>query len=320
MTRGQRLRVLFTLSRPARTWFIAALVLPLLLGAAFALLILLAPASAAETLASAETSFAGLTLIVTGVFLLPPAALITLVAAFREPRHPPRAFLFLFSALLVLLAGLSLSAYASIDGQAGSAAASTLTVNAAMPLALLVSLPGIYSAARALPELRAVLEEDTSKRVLRILLARGSVSFAGLSKAVGISPAEVGERVDQLLVSGQLAGSMDGEQKWVYTAAYLAEKQLELLRWVSERGRVRLDDLARLLKVSAEITTEWIYQLAQREQFDGYINWKQGMIYAATAGRIGLASQCPQCGGQLSPAPGDSIVCLYCGTEAWRAV
>ena len=181
------------------------------------------------------------------------------------------------------------------------------------------SLPGIYSAARTLPEVRAILEEDINRRVLRTIQFRGAVSFTDLVKAVNIPQSEVGDRVDQLISSGQLAATLDAEQQWIYTASYLAEKQRDLLQRVKERGRIRLDDLARLLNVSVGTTTEWIYQLVAREQFDGYINWKQGLIYAATASRIGAASQCPQCGGTLSPAPGDCIVCLYCGTEAWPA-
>lgn len=97
----------------------------------------------------------------------------------------------------------------------------------------------------------------------------------------------------------------------------LSEKQRQLIEWVNVRGRIRLDELARLLAVSVETTAEWIYQLVQRGQFNGYVNWGQRLVYASTAQKIGSESLCPQCGGQLSPAPGNCIVCLHCGTEAW---
>jgi DNA-binding Lrp family transcriptional regulator len=321
MNRGQRLFNLFSLSRKARNWFIAAMLLPLLL--LIFLLVLLALMSATPTQdspSSTEFNNAAAVLLVVGLFLLPLAALITAIAGWREPRHPPRAFLFLLCAFLLLLAGVLITVEMYTDPISDKTVYPVMIVNVALPLALLFSLPGIYSAARALPEVRAILEDDINRLVLGTIQARGAVSFADLAKAVNIPLSEVYDRVDQLISSRQLAATLDAEQKWIYTASYLAEKQRNLLQWVNERGRIRLDELARLLKVSVETSTEWIYQLVEREQFDGYINWKQGLIYAATASKIGAASQCPQCGGMLSPAPGDCIVCLHCGTEAWSSV
>ena len=320
MNRRQRLLNLFALSRRARNWFIAAVVLPLLL--LICLLALLALMAAIPTDSSpspSEFNNVAAVLLLVGLFLLPLAALITAVAGWSEPRHPPRAFLFLLSAFLLLLAGVLITLDMYTDPTLDKSVPPVMIVNVAMPLALLFSLPGIYSAARTLPEVRAILEEDLNKQVLGYIQARGAVSFADLAKAVNLPLNAVDDRVDQLISSGQLAATLDAEQQWIYTASYLAEKQRDLLRWVHERGRIRLNDLARLLKVSVETTTEWIYQLVGREQFDGCINWKQGLIYAATARKIGAASQCPQCGGQLSAAPGDCIVCLYCGTEAWSS-
>ena len=125
--------------------------------------------------------------------------------------------------------------------------------------------------------------------------------------------------LDELLRSGQLAGSIDAGQGCIYTAGWLAEKQRQLLEWVDLRGQMRLEELARLLKVSPQMVSDWIYQLVQRGQFKGYANWTQGIIYAAAAHKLGTESACPSCGGQLTPGGGGRIVCQHCGTEAMRA-
>lgn len=107
MNRRQRLFNLFSLSRKARNWFIVAILLPLvLLICLLALLVLMAATPTQGDPSSTEFDNVAAVMLVVGLFLLPLGALITAVAGWREPRHPPRAFLFLLSAFLLLLAGV----------------------------------------------------------------------------------------------------------------------------------------------------------------------------------------------------------------------
>jgi hypothetical protein len=311
MTPWRRVLRLFALSPGPRKLLLVVVLIPVVLLGCLLLLLATNATAGESTLTDAE----GLSL-VTSFFLLPLMAALTGLAALREPRRPPKAVLWLLAAVLFLLAGGIMAALMLRDPDLTADVPAFFLLMMIAPIVLLITLPGIYRLLQVVPEIRAILNEETSERARCLIEARGALRFDELASATGIDPDEVDDFLDDLLQSGQLAGSMDAAQGWIYTAGWLAEKQRQLLEWVELRGHVRLDDLARLLEISPQMVTDWLYQLVQRGQFDGYANWTQGVIYAAAAGKIGADSQCPSCGGQLTAASGGRIVCQHCGTEA----
>ena len=314
MTPWRRLLRLFALSPgPRRLLWIAALI-PIVTALCLLALWFNTPPDAEATM----SNFEGTALLLSFI-ILPLGAALTALAAWREPRRPPKAALWLLSAALFLLAGGILAVVMLQDPELETDVPAIFMLMMIAPLALLITLPGIYRMAQIVPEIGAILSSETNQRVLRLIAARGAIRFVDLADAAGISPAELDDLLDELLRSGQLAGSIDAGQGCIYTAGWLAEKQRQLLEWVDLRGQMRLEELARLLKVSPQMVSDWIYQLVQRGQFKGYANWTQGIIYAAAAHKIGTESACPSCGGQLTPGGGGRIVCQHCGTEAMRA-
>ena len=314
MTPWRRLLRLFALSPgPRRLLWIAAL-LPVVTGFCLLALWFNTPPQSESTLSTAE----GLALLMAFI-ILPLTAALAALAAWREPRRPPKAILWLLSAVLFVLAGGILAAMMLQDPELEVDVPAIFMLLMIAPPALLLTLPGIYRIAQIVPEIRAILRQESGQRALRLIEARGAIQFAELADATGIAPAELDDVLDELLRSGQLAGSMDVEQGCIYTASWLAEKQRQLLEWVDLHGQTSLDELARLLKISRQMTIDWVYQLVQRGQFNGYANWAQGVIYAAAAHKIGAESECPSSGGQLTPGGGGRIICQHCGTEAMRA-
>jgi hypothetical protein len=319
MNRWRRFFYLFSLSRKTRKQLLIGILVPVILTACVCSSFIYAAIYPDPGPSTSEMSGLDSIFYIVSVFMSPLTALIITLVALKEPRHPPKAILYLISAFLILGTGIAFAAKMSVDPLLDKSTADIFTIICVAPVALIFSLPGIYSIAYTVPEIRAILQDNTSQRVLACILARKAISFSDLAKVAIIPRDEVDNLVDELLHSGQLIGTIDTELQWIYTAGYLAEKQRQLMEWVRVRGRIRLEELAHLLNVSLETTKEWIYQLVQRDQFDGYVNWQQNMVYDSIAGTIGINSLCPQCGGQLTPAQGQRIVCLSCGTETWSS-
>jgi ribosomal protein S27AE len=219
------------------------------------------------------------------------------------------------ASFFIFLAGVIVSFMMIQDSSLERAVALTFLLIIIAPVALLFSLPAMYSATRAVPEIRAVLIEVTSERALAFITSRRALTLPELALLAGIPLGETDNIVDDLLRSGRLAGSLDPSTGWIYTSAYLADQQSQLLAWINLRGHITIEELAQLLRVSSVVTLDWIYQLVQRRQFAGYVNWKTRTLYAEAARKIGANSQCPECGGALVPASVQRIVCQSCGTE-----
>jgi DNA-binding Lrp family transcriptional regulator len=251
-----------------------------------------------------------------GAFIGPLMTIFLALAARSEKRTPPRALLWCIAAILLALAGLVLTSALLLDAGSSLLAASVVMLTLIVgPVVLLISLPAVYFAARALPEVRAALLDDLNLRASGLIQARGEMSFAQLASELDIPIESVDNLLDDLLRAGKFNGTLLTRWQRVYTTTALAEKQRFLLEQVRSQGRVRMADLARTLNAPPELTRDWLYQLVQRGQFTGYINWDHGWLYASIAQRIGADSQCPNCGGQLSPGPAQTIRCLYCGSE-----
>lgn len=312
MNRGQRLRHLL-MPRPGSRVLVGmgTFLAVMVCGCFFLLALVPLPDGSAASMTEAEML----------VFIfcwveLPVLALFVVLAALVENRNPPRALLWSSATALFSLAGLIMTLMILTDVESDPFVFSTIILTTLVgPVVLLFSLPMVYFSARAIPEVRAALLDDLSQRACELIRARGEMTFAQLALALGISLDEVDNLLDELLRSGKLSGTMYSRWQRVYTTVALAEKQRFLLEWVRSQGRVYLPDLPAMLKTPRELAHDWLYQLVQRGQFSGYINWKQGWLYSVAAQKIGADSQCPQCGGSLSVGPALTVRCLHCGSE-----
>lgn len=249
--------------------------------------------------------------------VLPLAALPLVIAAFREKRLAPRAAIWFLVAILTAVSGLAASVAISFAPEVGIRGGSFFFLVFCAPVALLLFLPGIYFATKAWPHLRATLQAQRERRAVEVIDARGEVTFAQVAQELEIGHERVEDLLDVLLTSDRLKGMIDRRHEVVYSAEELAARQRRLLAVLRARGRIQVDELAGELRVPLNLLKDWIYQLVQRGQFTGYINWDEGMLYSAEAQKLREAGRCPHCNGQLSLAGKGIIHCQYCGAEVF---
>jgi DNA-binding Lrp family transcriptional regulator len=249
-----------------------------------------------------------------GLFFLPLLALLLAFAAFLTRRNPPRALLAGSATLVLGLGGLIVAVNMAFDPDAGVELGIYSIILLLAPLMLVFSLPAIYFGARSWPEVQAVLRLKTSQRVLKLIQDHGAVNFAEISQKLVIPYDEVDDLVDDLLRAGNLYGTMDVQRGWVYSGQNLEEKRARFLDELQTQGQIHLDEMARKLQIPVELLQNLIYQLVQEHQFSGYINWEEGLLYSLAIEKLGVESQCPNCGGELG-LRGDIIECQHCGSE-----
>ena len=92
------------------------------------------------------------------------------------------------------------------------------------------------------------------------------------------------------------------------------DKERKMLGIVSARGQVRLSDLALELNMSRTQVKEALYDLVGKELFVGYIDWKEGVLYAREAAQM-TPGKCPSCGAPRSLVGKGIVKCEYCGAE-----
>jgi DNA-directed RNA polymerase subunit RPC12/RpoP len=105
------------------------------------------------------------------------------------------------------------------------------------------------------------------------------------------------------------------ENQRVYSIAALAEKQRTLLGAVLARGRISLNELVIELKAPEDLVKQWVYNLVQRGQFHGFVDWQKKMLYSREAESLAVQNRCPNCGGELNLAGKGVNQCEYCGVE-----
>jgi DNA-directed RNA polymerase subunit RPC12/RpoP/MFS family permease len=303
----QRLRQLFWPNKRALTMMTLAL-LVFVLGSTCSLSFFFVDVSA-EVLSVVLTALS--------IFVIPIVAVMLAIAAFLDQRNPPRTIISALATLVISLAGLLLIILMSLDPTGGFEIGAFSGIMFVAPIVMIFSLPVIYFGLKTWPEVQAVLRLKTEQRVLQLVREQGAVSFGEISQKLVIPYDEVDNLVDDLLRSGQLYGTMDAERGWVYTAQSLEEKRSRLLDDLHTQGQIRLDKMAHQLEIPLKLLRELIYQSVQADQFSGYINWEEGMLYSVAAEQLGAESLCPNCGGKLG-LEGEVIECQHCGSEILR--
>ncbi len=92
------------------------------------------------------------------------------------------------------------------------------------------------------------------------------------------------------------------------------EKEKRVLNMVQTQGRVRVSDVALELDVSRDQVKDYIYDLVGKGLFTGYIDWKEGVLYAKEAAEM-ETNKCPNCGATREFVGKGIVKCEYCGAE-----
>ncbi len=253
---------------------------------------------------------------------LPLVAFFLTIGAFIEKRNPARALLWSGVAITLSLSGILFAISVSIDTTSGTDFNLVTSLDAILlfvaPVIFVVSLPALYFISKSVPEINAALQLQVKERTLELINTKGEVSFVEIARSVQMPFDKVDNLVDKLLRSGELQGTFFSNYQRVYTAKCLARKRKSVLEMVATQGQIHLDDIGNQLQAPYDLLRDWIYQLVQLHQFNGYINWDEGMLFSLVAEEIGSDSQCPNCGGILG-LTGDVIQCQHCGSEIFRS-
>lgn len=242
----------------------------------------------------------------------PIAALLFGIASFFE-RKPGARFLFW---AFVLGQGL-LSTGGFLLDAIRDTTSGTLVLTATCCLPSIIGLALILAGLgwKAYPVFQGTLRAARLQRVLEIIQARGEALLQDLAAELSMSAGQVEKLISTLIADGELMAYLDLEQRRVYSAAALNEKQRYLLAMVNIQGKAELDSLAKDLKVSRTLLRQWIYALAQRGQLHGFVDWAAGTVYSQVVEKVLAQNLCPHCGGQLDVAGKGLIECAYCGVE-----
>lgn len=164
-------------------------------------------------------------------------------------------------------------------------------------------------------------------KVPKMGLAALLLGGAGLYLALGL-PAMRKEALagaaDAFLLGGILF-LIQGIGIWVFALFYRGrfqeviqkeQREMRLLAILESRGQVKLDWLAGELGITRKALEEMIYQLVGEKRFRGYIDWKEGDLYAAQAKDI-KENHCPHCGAEVEMVGKGVVKCPYCGAETF---
>ena len=307
-SRFQQLRDLFKLSKKSKWLVIISTSILLFMGFCLGVSLLL--------------SFGwgiGILMLVIG---LPVVAFFLVIGAFIEKKAPQRAILWSGVTLILSLSGLLFAVSISVEPDTGNGFSLTTSLTTILmmvaPVVLFFSLPALYFGFKSLPQIKAVLQLQLKERALKLINEKGEISFAEIARSVQMPFDEVDNLVDKLLRSGELQGTFFSNYQRVYTAKCLAIKRKAVLETVATQGQIHLDEISKQLQAPYDLLRDWIYQLVQLHQFNGYINWDEGLLFSLVAEEIGSESQCPNCGGTLG-LTGDVIQCQHCGSEIFRS-
>ena len=249
---------------------------------------------------------------------LPVIAFFLIIGAFVEKRTPPRALLWGGVTIMLIVAGLQFIISLPVDSDTGFEFSIQAILIMVAPVVFLFSLPALYFGFKSWDEVSAVLQWQLEERALKLIGEKGEISFAEIAHSLQIPFGEVDNLVDKILRAGKLQGTLQSSYQRVYTAERLAQKRKAVLELVAAEGQIHLDEISTQLQAPYDLLRDWIYQLVQLHQFNGYINWDDGLLFSLVAEQIADESQCPNCGGKLG-LTGDVILCQHCGSEIFRS-
>jgi outer membrane protein assembly factor BamB len=153
------------------------------------------------------------------------------------------------------------------------------------------------------------------------------VGAAALALCLGLPAMKkdsLASAADALLLGGVLY-LIQGIGLWIFALIYnrrfgaiiqKEQREMRFLGLLESRGQVKLDWLAGELGLTRKALEEMIYQLVAEKRFRGYIDWKEGDLYAAQAKEI-KENHCPHCGAEVEMVGKGVVKCPYCGAETF---
>ncbi len=93
-----------------------------------------------------------------------------------------------------------------------------------------------------------------------------------------------------------------------------AEKEKRILNIVQTHGQVKVADVVIEMNLTRDQVRDYIYDLVGKGLFTGYINWKDGILYARQASEM-QTTKCPNCGGVREVVGKGIVKCPFCGSE-----
>ncbi len=254
----------------------------------------------------------------------PGAAFVLALAGLLDRRLLARAGWFVLAALCVLAFGLVLAAvmtlepiiegYGSVDGESIGMGIFGGTCCGFMPMCFFL-VPALAFGARGLRQLRDGSSPVALDSVVELLHRRGCASFAEITAVSDVPADRIEEVLFQLKLDGRLLCRLDAREGWVCTQRHEQEGLRMLPGLVAARARIGLDDLSQELNAPPSVLRAWIYQAVGAGDLQGYMNWRQGVIYSREAHALKTARCCPACAGQLELVGRGVIQCPYCDTE-----
>ena len=251
-----------------------------------------------------------------GIFVFPGIALLLEIGAWLEKQPPARFALGIGAALSIGIAGAFTSTSMALAEEPVNPGLSSLCCTlpaiflmAAPAVVALVKLPAILNNAR-----QAEWEKQINDYIRR---HNGCAAVDQMSVELGIPSGNITQILTTLLDTQKIPGVLELKYNRFYTIPALAEKRNTLLGMIKAHGELAIDQLAGELDAPLELVKEWIYYLVDNEQFSGYINWQDGILYSLEGGQT-AGSKCPKCGGELKLAGKGIIHCKFCGTEIFQ--
>ena len=257
-----------------------------------------------------------------GVFGTIPAAFLLMVAALLAGRPGARSVLLAGGALLLVVGGVSCGtaftlADSSIEGGAAPAVKGMALIYGPFIL-LFAGLAAAFAVSTPL-RLRRDLIAEQRRRVMEVLLDRGSVSISDLMLAANLDEAGVRRHLAELEQASHLAVRVDDNTRRVFTVRRIATRQALLVDLVETRGRLEIEALAGELGEPVPVVRGWIDELLTASALGARVG--AGTI-TFEPGRAGdsLSRSCTACGGPMKAVGRGLYHCAYCDAETYGSV
>jgi len=245
-------------------------------------------------------------------------AMLLAVAALLASRHGARALL-LTAACASTLLGAAAFAVGTSMGEPPVYPTIGRSVYAAGlffgPFALLFGLPAALFAALTPGQLRRELRAAQERRILDVMLERGSLQLADLGLAANAHLEEVRELLAGLAAAGRLATHLDERTGRVYTARRLASLRALLVGTIEERGAASFEELGAFLAEPRDVVRYWVSDLVEAGHLGARIE-AESVRFDPTGLGDAIVRACEDCGGPMKATGRGVFYCAYCGKES----
>ncbi len=252
-----------------------------------------------------------------GFMALPLAAVLQLLGGLWEKQPPAKLTLgCLTELLLACAAALVLVSFLPAPAGGLQTTGVLIVILFFAPAIFVVAALPIYALTKTPAALRELVGRAQTAAVLDLLHVRGgAVNYGEVAALLEISKPEAERFLHRLVQNKRVLGVFEERYELFFSLPTYLERQTQFRGLLASHGQLALDTLVRELALPKPLVKEWIYALMQKDNFSGYINWQEEMIYSADAEYLQGGRRCPNCGGALELAGKGIIHCGNCGAE-----